>query len=159
MALKGMKRLDCPKCMGELRETAIGDKKGNVITVDQCYGCSGIWFDKGEFQNALKLKLHFEDEEAAGELKGEWRDVVFDLKTARCPVCKKEMERIKGAKGTLSLDHCQVCDGIWLDGGEIRFLMKGRVLQKAVEFVIYHAGDIFNKYALPDSNKLKQRYF
>lgn len=153
MGLKGMRRLDCPKCMGELRETKIEDKKGNVIAVDQCYGCSGIWFEKDEFRNAQKLKINFSDEASAKELQGEWRDVVYDLKIARCPVCKKDMERIKSSRlSTVVIDHCRACDGIWLDGGEIRLLMKGRPLQKVVEFFMYHAEDAVHKHELPPSH-------
>ena len=156
MSLREMKRLECPKCMGELRETTIGDKKGNAIAVDQCYGCSGIWFDKGEFRNALKLKLYFQNKETAEKIEGEWRDVVFDLKTARCPICKKDMERIKNTRGGgVVVDHCLVCDGTWLDGGEIRLLMKGRPIHKVMEYVVYHIEDAFHKHALPQS-RLKE---
>ncbi len=152
------RKLECPKCMGELREKAIGDKEGTTLLVDQCFACQGIWFDKGEFRQTLKLKLQFDSKKGEKEFEGEWRDIVFDLKTARCPVCKKEMERVKSTRGgVIVIDHCTNCDGTWLDGGEIRFLMKGHPIQKAVLFILDEIKDTFEKRPLSKNFLKKSR--
>ena len=49
--------MKCPKCVGKLQEKNIEveeiredgkDKKRYYLTVDQCFVCGGVWFDKGE---------------------------------------------------------------------------------------------------------------
>lgn len=147
-------QLECPKCMGELREIQIGDKKGEILNVDQCFACQGIWFDQGELRKMLQIKPFFSSEEGAKEFAGEWRDVVFDLKSSRCPHCKKEMERLHNVRGgQIAVDHCQSCDGTWLDGGEIRFLMKGRPIQKVVALIFHQVQDALAKRPLAPSVK------
>src|SRR5262245_38077754 len=39
----------CPKCGQRLEERVI-----NEVTVDECPGCEGLWFDKGEYESLAK---------------------------------------------------------------------------------------------------------
>lgn len=115
--------LECPKCLGELQESSITDLK-TTLKVDQCFACQGIWFDKWELKALLNMECSFK-ENALAKLKGEWRDIAFDLKKARCPRCQKDMLRIKC--NHISADYCKDCEGTWLDGGEIRFFEKNGI--------------------------------
>lgn len=72
-------------------------------------------------------------ENALDKLKGEWRDIVFDLKKARCPRCHKNMQRIQC--GHIAADYCKDCEGTWLDGGEIRFLAKSGIENAFKSFI------------------------
>lgn len=45
----------CPKCGGQMAEISMGD-----VRVDECSGCKGIFFDKGE------LDLMYAEREAVG---------------------------------------------------------------------------------------------
>lgn len=150
--MKTSAQMECPKCMGELREKTIGEKQGKKIAIDQCFGCAGIWFDQNELRQTLKLKLEFDDQKEAKDFYGERRDIVFDLKAARCPVCKGNMKRLKLAEGNpLVVDHCGACDGVWLDGGEIRLLMSGRPLRRALDLLMFQVKDFFQKRPLSKS--------
>jgi hypothetical protein len=37
--------MKCPKCGMQLEEMAFGE-----VRIDKCFGCEGIWLDKGELQ-------------------------------------------------------------------------------------------------------------
>ena len=37
--------MKCPKCGMQLQEMAYGE-----VRIDECFGCEGIWFDKGELE-------------------------------------------------------------------------------------------------------------
>ena len=55
--------MDCPKCVGKLKEITVGKK--NAITVDQCFACGGLWFDKNELAEAINKEI--------------WNTVEFEL--------------------------------------------------------------------------------
>jgi uncharacterized protein len=46
--------MKCPKCGMQLEEIAFGD-----VRVDKCFGCEGIWLDKGECENLQKHESGF----------------------------------------------------------------------------------------------------
>lgn len=46
--------MKCPKCGMQLEEIAFGD--GHV---DKCFGCEGIWLDKGELEIIRKKEAGF----------------------------------------------------------------------------------------------------
>jgi hypothetical protein len=46
--------MKCPKCGMQLEEIAYGDVK-----VDKCFGCEGIWLDKGEIDVIRKKEAGF----------------------------------------------------------------------------------------------------
>lgn len=153
--MKQKRNLECPKCMGELFAGRIGDDQGVSVTIDRCFACKGIWFDQGKLAKTLSLRLHFEDKKFKKDFTGEWRDVVLDLKKARCPHCRKEMKRVvrKSRGPAIAVDHCLSCHGIWLDGGEIRYLMRGSWLKKAPLFIFHRLKDLFQKQPLAKSLK------
>ena len=41
--------MKCPKCGMQLEEFAFSD-----VRIDKCFGCEGIWLDKGELENIRK---------------------------------------------------------------------------------------------------------
>jgi hypothetical protein len=46
--------LKCPRCGTPLEEIAFGD-----VQVDKCFGCEGIWLDKGELETIQKKESGF----------------------------------------------------------------------------------------------------
>ena len=46
--------MKCPKCGMQLEEIAFGD-----VHVDKCFGCEGIWLDKGELDILPKKEAGF----------------------------------------------------------------------------------------------------
>ena len=41
--------MKCPKCGMQLEEIAFGD-----VRVDKCFGCEGLWLDKGEMESVQR---------------------------------------------------------------------------------------------------------
>ncbi len=118
--------MDCPKCLGKLQEIAV-----EKVKIDTCTVCEGIWFDKDELEkvisrDAFDLKHIDLDRDRFDSFEIPYT-VAKDLneKEGKCPRCddgtvlkRKEHEKTKG----LFIDICPNCKGIWLDGGEIRYL-------------------------------------
>lgn len=137
------KKLECPKCIGLLETKEVGEMEKHAVLIDQCPMCQGVWFDEDELGKVLKLKLGFDDEVPEEDFHQDWKNDVFDLKKAKCPRCKKDMQRVKGLQDSRVItDYCLECGGTWLDGGEIRELMRGGPIKRALQF-------IFKKIAEP----------
>jgi len=130
-------KTECPKCLGVLEHKEVGELKGEPVFIDQCPLCQGIWFDKGELWKVLKGQITFDQEEAEKDFRPDFTGDVFDLKEAQCPCCHKRMERVKSLQDDrVQTDYCLSCGGTWLDGGEVRLLMRGGPLKRAVRFVL-----------------------
>lgn len=115
----------------------VGEMEKQSVHIEQCSTCQGIWFDEGELEKVLNLKMGFDDEVAEENFRKDFTDGSFDLKKANCPRCKKEMQRVKSLQdGRVVTDYCLDCGGIWLDGGEIRLLMRGGPIQRALRFIL-----------------------
>ncbi len=107
------KDVDCPKCNAAMKERTVDTLHGKV-TIDECTGCKGLWFDKGE-------------EEA---LKGDWMSEFVDrgdpevgksynaVKEVKCPRCGEPMEAKNDPKQThLEFEACAE-HGMFMDAGE-----------------------------------------
>ena len=46
--------MKCPKCGMQLEEIVFGD-----VHIDKCFGCEGIWLDKGELEIIRKKEAGF----------------------------------------------------------------------------------------------------
>ncbi|MCP3952363.1 MAG: zf-TFIIB domain-containing protein, partial [Desulfobacterales bacterium] len=100
----------CSKCKHYV-ELTVKSVKGTNIELDQCPDCKSLWFDRNELPAILKLparELHFPDNAREG------RDL--------CPRCKIPLHLLCYPQTTVIIDACRQCDGIWLDGNEIREL-------------------------------------
>ena len=125
--------MDCPKCVGKLKQTAITDRtisespdskdKGKTVEleVDQCFVCKGVWFDRGEMKKYLSGKMTIVDSPALGGKL----DQELDAKKGRCPRCNIQMQKMPAPKSRdMTIDVCGKCEGIWLDSTEIDRLEK-----------------------------------
>jgi Zn-finger nucleic acid-binding protein len=85
------------------------------VEIDLCYGCGGVWLDRGELQEIVEksggcdtLLNSIRPAEATGE------------KSRQCPVCRKRMEKAAFEDTPpVILDRC-ADHGIWLDRGELK---------------------------------------
>ena len=140
--------MKCPKCVGKLKEKIIENVKANV-----CWVCEGIWFDEGELEKVIvadSKNLKFIDldrEELDGkEASGLYKEL--DAAIGKCPKCTEEikLERTNCPKG-IFVDICPKCEGVWLDGGEIK-KMRDRTLVKLADCLYAFKTDFVGKLQL-----------
>lgn len=118
--------MDCPKCGTTLNKVTIKTRpeygadvlndaeKMRQIEVDQCLSCNGIWFDKNELEQYLSEKLLILNSSLPDGYKA------YNKKSGLCPKCNKEMVKRPALKDPLiTMDACEKCGGIWLDGSEL----------------------------------------
>jgi len=97
------------------------------VEIDYCPDCRGVWLDKDEIR-----ELADKSEEALGEL----RELVQEGAPAAparstveqpCPACGGELTL--AVFGSIYMEHCTLCEGIYLDRGELdkaMFVVKAR---------------------------------
>jgi Zn-finger nucleic acid-binding protein len=106
--------MKCPTCEVELQKGRI-----DAVEVDECPQCNGVWFDGGELREAKDQT----DPDLA------WMD--FELwmhqdrfkveeKEKNCPKCEVGMVTVDYNDTKVEIDHCILCEGVWLDGGEFQ---------------------------------------
>jgi len=115
--------MECPKCIGRLQEVKIGKK--NVIVIDRCFACGGVWFDKNELELVINKEIwdtvEFDVEEIPPEDEKLKKEIDLDKKGIVCPRCKNNRKMLKGSSKRnpkVTIDFCESCGGIWLDAGE-----------------------------------------
>jgi len=116
---------NCPDCKIEL--DSIDLEIGYKFIVERCKDCYGIFLDKLELEELLKLIYSYPGEPDIIRLNellhcpDRKRDIV---KYRKCPCCKRMMARKNfGHRSGVIMDTChQHCT--WLDGGELYHLIK-----------------------------------
>jgi Zn-finger nucleic acid-binding protein len=103
----------CPACGSLLFRRRLGG-----IDVDGCPGCGGSFFDGGE------LKALFARPDALREVDRQFvpglQPTLEPIRTDACPRCGQELVRYQPPSlgGSLEVQGCRGCGGIWLDHGE-----------------------------------------
>lgn len=110
--------IDCPVCAVKMREVGVRANPGQVIILDQCPKCGGIWCDKWELfpieaGEAARL-------EPADEMSLRDSRPLGDEKTLYCPRCTSKLLAAAdpGLRPDWHIRRCMKCDGIWLNRGE-----------------------------------------
>ncbi len=100
---------NCPECSEPLRSKCFG-----AVTVDECPSCCGVWFEKGELEeakDAVDADLNWLDFDV-------WKSGVnlASRQSARvCPACGVKMVGLTCGHTGVAVDYCHACDGAWLD--------------------------------------------
>jgi uncharacterized protein len=104
--------LCCVKCNSILDKATF-----QGLEVDLCPKCGGLWLDRGEITRAAKLP----DAELArlrGLLTGKGGPPpVPSENKAPCPACPGSLSEV--LLGTVHVDYCNKCHGLFLDKGEL----------------------------------------
>jgi len=102
--------LQCPKCEGRLTEYA-----HQGVKLDFCRSCGGSWFDPGEIAQYFLLNQDLPDDAEPVHS--------FQYKKFRktCPRDQSELKEFTYT-GSLLVDVCPKCKGVWLDPGEVKKL-------------------------------------
>lgn len=101
-------------------------KEVRLIGLDECPRCRGIWFDRQEFDRAVKILTGSYSKAVQQEvLLGEGTRLSSESPLP-CPACESPMDTYHLEEAGIDVDHCPRCQGLWLDGGEFETL-KGLV--------------------------------
>jgi len=129
-------RYPCPVCLGVTMERVQLGEGAQVLEIDHCTRCGGVWFDAGEVEQlrgfpaeALWERIGRQREEvlppchlchtplsrhvAACQACG-WKNLID------CPVCDEVMDRKDMV--LVTLDVCRGCRGVWFDHVELDIL-------------------------------------
>lgn len=133
--------MNCPKCVGILKEKNIGSKQ--PITVDTCFACGGIWFDKDELELLVNKEIfdtaEFDLETEPLEDDDLRKEIDLDKKESICPRCegsKKMVKKVSERNKNVVIDYCENCGGVWLDSGEFAKISKRSPFEEKVEAII-----------------------
>ena len=138
-------RWPCPVCLGvTMEKITVG--KSPAVTLDCCRRCGGVWFEFGEVQalRGRKPEELFSLVARAGvsdvarchschahvSRHDDKCPACGHLVTIDCPPCDHPMERT--VRGSLTLDVCRKCKGVWFDHHELEQIWKDE-LGKAIE--------------------------
>lgn len=95
----------CPRDGSPLEKVQRGKQ-----TIDRCQVCAGIWCDAEELSALAGTPADLPT--GVPELDG---------LPAACPHCKQSlMRRYYNHHGTVVVDFCDQCRGVWLDDGELK---------------------------------------
>ena len=118
----------CPRCDNPLSSrtaSGCGIALDADPAVDHCSTCGGIWMDTGAlsllmdvsqqwlnaWERQLSSAIRMPDTDREGEIV--------------CPVDHTEMDsRAYAEDGSCYVDRCRICEGIWLDHGELTTLRR-----------------------------------
>lgn len=110
--------MKCPACSNSLHT-----REATTFLVDICCdGCGGIWLDQGELVKCDEVNEPF-PAELLRVIKNS--NVVIDRnKQRKCPKCSdSQLGRIVvDPEIRFEIDQCSVCNGCWLDIGELEFI-------------------------------------
>lgn len=146
--------MNCPKCVGRLEERKVG--QNDSITIDRCFACGGLWFDKNELFRVIKKNIvdTVESELESEKISDEELLIELDLNKAEiiCPRCQgnKKMVKMQSPRNNrVTIDYCESCQGIWLDAGEYNAMSKrGPIEDKSeriIDFFRLHFPHIFKE--------------
>lgn len=124
------KPMHCPKCpTGRLDRLELqffmkplfGQGRREVLQLDQCSACRGIWFDPGELELYLKQQVTAADSQPVTPVD----HARLDEKEVECVRCSVPMFKWPASLlSAVKADYCPKCLGVWLDAGEIDSLEK-----------------------------------
>ena len=105
--------MNCPKC----RQQSLKKKyvSGANLNVDYCPKCKGVWFDRGELEQAMAV--------ADPQLQIPGGAVRLQ---APCPRCDKPLYAFAYPQTRVVIERCKACGGLWLDAGEFKLIREAR---------------------------------
>ncbi len=93
------------------------------LKIDRCPTCGGVWCDKGELTPIVNVLIKEQKIPANPEGSGRAgrQDTDTDDRLKNCPRCHETTESFNFAyDSNIFLNRCLSCEGVWLDGGELR---------------------------------------
>jgi Zn-finger nucleic acid-binding protein len=117
------KPADCPHCGVVMRPVSARARSGYCLLLDQCPTCGGIWCDRWEL-----YPLSAEDAARLDPLDAaKLRDpTAAAAPPGRCPRCTAALHPFRDPTlpADARIERCAVCDGMWLNRGELARLKR-----------------------------------
>jgi len=110
--------MKCPQCGKETLQKSV-----NVMVVNVCETCPGIWFSPGDMEEILDHKL---DIRHLVTLSSGDPEPTEDAPSLPCPVCRGEVRLIPmktHVTSRIEVCVCTVCYGKWVSGENLRNLV------------------------------------
>lgn len=105
--------MNCPKCqLMRLKQEYV---HGVNLNVDYCPKCKGVWFDRGELEQAMPV--------ADPQMRIPHNAVRLE---ALCPGCAKPIYAFPYPGTRVMIEMCKSCEGLWLDSGEFKQIRVAR---------------------------------
>jgi len=109
--------MNCPVCDNEMKTVSIKN-----IEIDYCDTCQGLWCDKDELERLAMLgRASLESSPIAKSLIKDMQDIRTQKKSVLlCPSCEAGLEKLNYSyESDIILETCKICNGIWVDDGEL----------------------------------------
>ncbi len=132
--------MNCPICKNiELKSIIL-----NNVETDYCPDCLGLWFEKEE----LRLAKDEKDEKLKWLDIDLWEDekkfrISYEIKL--CPECRVPLYEIEYGDSNIKVDICNVCQGVWLDRGEFKHVIKWLKEKAGQEVLNNYAKNVFRE--------------
>ena len=104
--------MKCLSCEGDLRDLRL-----DVVHLEQCAHCGGLWLDRGELDSLVDAEdsdVRWMDMDLWGEALG----VGGSVSHRSCPNGHGSLAALTYGKSNIVVDVCPTCGGVWLDAGE-----------------------------------------
>ncbi len=109
--------IKCPHCNCEMKEVKARANPGELIVLDQCGQCGGIWCDKWEL-----FPIDPQEAPRLDPVDGEFLRAPAPLeeKPLYCPRCTDRLQVFHDPllPPDIQFQRCARCDGIWLNRGD-----------------------------------------
>jgi len=109
--------MNCPICDIELKHASIKN-----VAIDFCDTCQGIWCSKDELEKIAMLgREYIANSLIAKSIIKDLQDTKTQKKSLHlCPNCEASLEKFNYSYDSdIFLETCKICNGIWLDDGEL----------------------------------------
>ena len=120
----------CPHCRTAMREATARARTGYLIVLDQCPACGGVWCDRWEL-----FPLSSDEARRLDPVEAERLHAPAGEPNAAgiCPRCETELRAFRDPllPADARIERCRVCEGMWLNRGELRRMKEAATATKA----------------------------
>jgi Zn-finger nucleic acid-binding protein len=108
----------CPHCTCAMREVSARARTGYMILLDQCPQCGGVWCDRWELFPLAAEEAERIDAVDASQL---YAPSPASANPGRCPRCTTPLRPFRDPllPADARVERCHVCDGMWMNRGEL----------------------------------------
>jgi Zn-finger nucleic acid-binding protein len=131
---------NCPICKINLDQAIVAG-----VEVDYCKKCLGLWFDEDELRQAKDIK----------DRNLRWLDIDLWLDEDKfkiskgnklCPTDRLPLYETRYGRSNIKVDVCNVCNGVWLDRGEFKKIVRYLKKKADSEILSHYLKNLRNEF-------------